>query len=76
LTALFLRHLPRLPSVYVHGVSAEIEARSRLESIRDVLDHERSELLLLEDPLLDDVLRLIETLRTEIDATLAHFPAR
>jgi hypothetical protein len=57
-------------------MTAKTEARSRLESIRDVLDHEHTELLLLEDPLLDDVLRLMETLSHEIEAVLEFLPER
>jgi hypothetical protein len=54
----------------------DLEARARLSSILDVLDHEAEALQTLEDRRLDDVLRAIVSLRTEIVATLGELDKR
>ena len=51
----------------------DVEARSRLLSILDVLEHEVQALQAIEDPRLNDVLRTMTELRFEIAATVGEF---
>jgi hypothetical protein len=52
---------------------SDVEARARLSSILDVLEHEAQALQRLEDPRLDDLMDAIANLQVEILATLAEF---
>jgi hypothetical protein len=51
---------------------SDVEARSRLTSILDVIERESRALRRLEDPRLDDVLEQLTELHLEILATLAE----
>ena len=55
-------------------MNADVEARSRITSILDLLEHELQALAVLEQPRLDGVIRDGNQLRAEIVAALASLP--
>ncbi len=52
--------------------SASVEARWRLESVREVCRYEAESLRLLEEPLLDSVIASMAALQEEIEAVLVR----